>query len=109
MSHRSTRLALALTAALALGGCAAPRTVVGQAPPQPRSDVPPPSPGAHVVWHSGHWAWDADKSIYFWEAGRWAEERPGQVWIPGYWERVEEDGVIQGWAWVDPRWEPGQR
>lgn len=104
----TTLRALALAAALLGSGCAAERMIVAQDPPAPKQETPPPSPGAHVIWHSGRWVWDADKELFFWEAGRWEPARSGQVWIPGYWERVEEDGRVLGWAWVDPRWEPAR-
>ncbi|MCO5170062.1 MAG: hypothetical protein M9894_27315 [Planctomycetes bacterium] len=97
--------ALALALLVGLSGCAAERVIVPDAPPAARREHPTPSPGGHAVWLTGHWAWDAEKRLYYWEAGRWERDRPGQLWIPGYWERVEEDGQVKGWAWVEPRWE----
>jgi hypothetical protein len=91
--------------ALLAGGCAAAPLVVSQAPPPARDDPPTRKPASHVFWQGGRWAWDDAKGIYFWSAGGWVAERPGELWIPGYWRRVEEEGQVEGWTWVEPRWE----
>lgn len=97
------RLLLAL--ALLLAGCAADRLVVSQAPPPIPDEPRTRKPGTDVFWQNGHWAWDDARGVYYWEAGGWSPERRGELWIPGYWERVEEDGRIEGWSWVEPRWD----
>lgn len=100
-----------LALVLALAGCATSASpVVKQAPPPPSAEKPPhgsPTPGH--FWRSGHWAWDEDEQLYYWETGRWAETRSGELWIPGYWTRVEDQGEVQGWQWIEPRWEPEPR
>jgi hypothetical protein len=101
---RRLLLALALVA-----GCATSSPLVSQAPPAAQAEQPSSKPAPHVFWQHGHWAWNAEKQLYFWDAGGWAPERAGEVWIPGYWTRVEDQGKVQGWRWVEPRWEPAQK
>lgn len=102
-----TRLLLA--GLLLLAGCAASSPIVEKAPPPIPDERPGRKPAAHVFWQQGHWGWDEGKQLYFWSAGGWAPERKDEVWIPGYWTRVEDGGDVQGWRWVEPRWEPVPR
>jgi hypothetical protein len=103
---KQLRVACAGLALALLTSCAAERTIVAKAPPPARVETPTRKPGSTVFWQPGHWAWDASKGLYYWEAGGWIPERTHELLIPGYWERVEEQGNVQGWAWVEPRWEP---
>jgi hypothetical protein len=91
-----------------LAACAPARTLVPDAPPPPQEETRTRKPGAHVFWRSGHWAWSAERSLYYWEAGAWDAEREEKLWLPGHWEHVEEGGR-SGWVWVDERWEPQPR
>jgi hypothetical protein len=102
-----TRVALGLV--LFLAGCATSAPLVEKAPPAVQDEQPTKKPASHVFWQHGHWAWDESKQLYYWEAGGWVPERQDEVWIPGYWTRVEDGGQIKGWTWVDERWEPKAR
>lgn len=95
---------LGLVLALWLCGCAAEAAIVPEAPPPAREETRPKKPPGDVFWQDGHWAWK-EPDLWFWEAGGWAQERAGWLWIPGHWRRVEEDGQVKGWTWVEPRWE----
>ena len=100
-----SRLRLAAWAlTVALTGCAgAERQVIYEDPPPPRDERPTKKPGTHVFWQEGHWAWK--DGLYYWSSGGWEQERERQLWIPGYWRAVEEEGKPRGWEWVEPRWE----
>jgi hypothetical protein len=99
----SRRLALAL--ALFVASCTPSRMLVLEAPPAPQEEVRTRRPGPTCFWRSGHWAWSVERDQYYWEAGAWDASRDDALWLPGHWEQATEDGR-QGWAWVDPRWEP---
>ncbi len=95
---------LTLALALALAGCTgAERQIVYQDPPPLREERPTKKTGTHVFWQEGHWAWR--DGLYYWSSGGWEQERERQLWIPGYWRAVEEEGKPRGWEWVEPRWE----
>lgn len=73
--------------------------VVKEAPPAPREETRPASPGADYAWIPGHWEYKAGQ--YTWVAGRW--ERPAgadMVWVPGQWVRQGE-----GYAYVAGHWD----
>jgi hypothetical protein len=105
---RITRVIAATGAALTLvvvgwstAACAhAPRTalVVTKAPPAPRVEVRPVSPGPAFVWKAGYWGWNGHRHV--WVAGHWAKRpSPTARWIPGHWKRQG-----RSWAWIPGRW-----
>ncbi len=87
-----------------IGGYWAPATttrltMVAEAPPAPRAEERPVSPGADYIWISGHW--DYENGQYVWHSGRW--ERPtqeGMVWVPGRWVQTGE-----GYTYIAGRWD----
>lgn len=89
---------------LPLAGCSATSPVIARKPPEPLKEEQTRKPGADVFWQDGHWAWSGSKQQYYWVAGSWAQEQRGWVWIPGYWEPVDEQGKRLGWRWTEPRW-----
>jgi WXXGXW repeat (2 copies) len=68
--------------------------VVRIAPPAPRYEVVPASPGERYVWVPGHWQWVRGR--YIWRQGYYVvRPRPRAVWVPahytarnGYWTYV---------------------
>jgi hypothetical protein len=80
---------------------ATPSGFVEKAPPEPINELPPDHrpEGDNVLWISGYWSWDEDRSDYLWISGVWRKTPPGQRWIPGYWENVE-----QGNRWISGFW-----
>lgn len=98
-----------LALALSLAACASDPALVPEGPPDARVESRGKKPPGDVFWQDGHWSWRDGDRLWFWEAGGWAQERPGFLWIPGAWRRVEEDGQIKGWTWVEPRWEQQHR
>lgn len=61
--------------------------------------IPPPPPGARMVWEPGHWRWTG--ASYAWIGGHYA--RPGRYsnrWVHGHW--ANRGGR---WVWVEPHWE----
>ncbi|MES2072152.1 MAG: hypothetical protein V4488_17485 [Pseudomonadota bacterium] len=96
----------ALTAVLALAGCAAPprsqhvdrvKTVAMPAPPPAIAEVIPPAPYVDSYWIAGHWTWDKDE--YIWANGHWEQARPEMVYQQAYWN-VEHGG----WVFHQGRW-----
>jgi hypothetical protein len=87
----------------ALGGAgavASPRQTIEKAPPAPpeeRTEVEPPVPGAR--WISGYWDWDAARSDFTWVPGIWRVPPAGQFWVNGYWRRDD-----RGWSRVRGFW-----
>ena len=100
---RSLLVAAALgMAAASLGGC------VVQTRPAVVVDSPPPRPRRHVVmaerpgfvWVDGFWANMGGKWV--WQDGRWERARSGYVYVQGRW--MNRAGR---WHWVEPRWDRG--
>src|SRR5262249_9933128 len=56
-------------------------------------------PDGEVLWISGYWAWDEERSDFLWVSGVWRTPPPGKQWVPGYWR---EDG--SQWQWVAGFW-----
>src|SRR5437879_5413809 len=49
-----------------------PTQPVAKKPPAPLDEMPPADkPEGEVVWISGYWAWDDDRSDYLWVSGCW--------------------------------------
>ena len=60
--------------------------------------IPPPPPGARMVWEPGHWQWDG--RAYAWVGGHYV--RPGRAhaqWVHGHW--ANQGGR---WVWVGGHW-----
>lgn len=76
-------------------------TVVTQAPPPPRTEVPTVAPSEAHVWVTGYWSFTDNH--WMWMPGHW-EVRPrvGAVWVPGHWDQ-KPDG--KGWVWTPGYWE----
>ena len=93
-------LALALAAGLSGAAMAQPGPPpYPNIPPLRHEVVPPPPPGARMVWESGHWRWNGNG--YVWIAGRYAPV--GRVhgrWVHGHW--AWRGGA---WAWEGSHWE----
>lgn len=71
--------------------------LVDAAPPPMLVEPPPPSTMLGVVWTGGYWAWQGE---WVWAAGRWAlPPRPGDVWVPPYYEH--RDGAM---VFIDAHW-----
>jgi hypothetical protein len=81
-----------------------PGTVVPKQPPAPVEEQPPDQrpEGDHVVWIPGYWAWSADTEGFLWVSGIWREAPPGRRWVPGAWQKVDD----QGWRWISGFWAP---
>ena len=77
-----------------------PTRLVSKRPPAPIDEMPPAEkPAGDVIWISGYWAWDDDRSDYLWVSGLWRSVPPGKQWVAGYW-REESDQ----WQWVPGFW-----
>ncbi|MFO0605790.1 MAG: hypothetical protein U0324_21585 [Polyangiales bacterium] len=95
--NRTAASLLALAVSLAPLAANAQITVSGQiavgtpvyanmAPPAPRVETPPPSPGPGYTWVGGYW--NLSGSQYVWTPGRWeTPPQPAQAWEPPQWER----------------------
>ena len=69
------------------------------APPAPRVEVIPPSPGPQMVWEPGHWSFIG--ATWTWVAGHYeAAPQPTAQWIPGHW--TQQPGG--SWLWISGRW-----
>ncbi len=69
-------------------------------PPAAIEELPPAEkPEGDVVWISGYWAWDDDRSDFLWVSGVWRKSPPGRQWVAGYWR---EEG--SQWQWVPGFW-----
>lgn len=78
-----------------------PGPVVTKLPPAPIEELPPDQKpeGENVIWISGYWSWDEDRTDYIWISGIWRDIPRGRQWIPGYW--MQDDG---GHRWVSGYW-----
>ena len=70
-----------------------------QAPPPPRVEVVPPSPGPQYFWINGHWRFEGGS--YVWVPGYWEGHRQHEIWVPAHW--VRQGGV---WRYVGGHWQP---
>ncbi len=80
---------------------ATPSIIVEKDPPEPINELPPDHrpEGSNVLWISGYWAWDEDRSDFLWISGVWRKTPPGQRWVPGYWEELD-----RGNRWISGFW-----
>lgn len=93
-----TRIAFAaLLMTVGFTGLAAAQPYPG-IPPMREERIPPPPPGARMVWEPGHWHWNG--SGYSWIGGHYI--RPGRSnaeWVHGHW--ANQGGR---WVWVPAHW-----
>ena len=69
-------------------------------PPMIPEDPPEQKPAAeNSQWHSGYWAWDAQKQEFLWVTGVHRVPPDGRTFVPGYWQRNTE-----GWRWIHGFW-----
>src|SRR5262245_39855693 len=79
----------------------APTKAVSKRPPTPLEELPPEEkPEGDMIWISGYWAWDDDRSDFLWVSGIWRAIPPGKQWVAGYWREVYE----AKWHWVPGFW-----
>ena len=78
------------------GGIGAPRQSPADIEEMPPEDKPE---GDNVLWISGYWNWDADRSDFIWISGIWRDPPPDRSWVPGYWTAAAE-----GWMWTPGFW-----
>src|SRR5262249_15128879 len=79
---------------------AQPTRIFSKRPPRPLEEMPPEEkPEGEVVWISGYWAWDDDRSDFLWVSGVWRAVPPGKHWVAGYWR---QDGA--NWQYVPGFW-----
>jgi|SRR5579884_3984149 len=84
------RRSVAIAAAAALLGAAAPALA--------HYDVPNPPPSANAMVRHVVWRWNGYRWV--WVPGpRYLPPRPGPRWIPGHWVRGP-----RGWFWVAGHW-----
>jgi WXXGXW repeat (2 copies) len=84
---------------------AQPTRVVAKRPPKNLEEMPPEDkPEGDVLWISGYWAWDDDRSDFLWVSGIWRTPPPSKQWVAGYW-RDEADGA----QWVPGFWTPAAK
>jgi len=72
--------------------------IVEKAPPAPKLELVPKSPGHDFIWIRGHWSWKT--GAWTWEEGYWSQ-RPGPdiQWMDGEWARHGK-----GWIWIPGHW-----
>ena len=94
------KLGCALLVASMLG-CPPPAFYVPIAPPTPRIEARPKSPGARHAWVPGRWSWEVGRDVWIWVPGRWSElpER-ATAFSPGKWVRKGTMWIWRGGSWV---------
>ena len=104
-----------LLVSVAVGGCHCVATTynvskpnpvyVKSAPPPAQQDVKPKRPSESHIWVAGAWDWNEVNDEWEWKKGYWVVPPKGYIWIaanydargdgtvvyiPGYWEKVEQ-------------------
>jgi hypothetical protein len=75
---------------------------VNVAPPPLPSYEQPALPAQGYLWVPGFWAWRKSVPDYFWVPGTWVQPpRPGLLWTPPYWSRVEGGYAFHAGYWAD--------
>ena len=76
--------------------------VVATQPPEPINELPPDyrPDGDDVVWISGYWAWDDERTDFIWVSGVWRDLPPGERWVPGYWHQTPNGYQYVGGFWI---------
>jgi hypothetical protein len=73
---------------------------VAKKPPTPLEEMAPDDkPEGDVVWITGYWGWDDDRSDFLWVSGCWRQRPVGKEWVAGYWREQGEQ-----WQWVPGFW-----
>ncbi|MFV0339176.1 MAG: hypothetical protein ACK5MA_00895 [Parachlamydiaceae bacterium] len=70
-----------------------PLPVSAMEPPAPIPENIPPQPEEDLIWIPGYWEWVEESNSYTWVCGVWRRPPPNMQWIPGAW--VNQEG---GWA-----------
>ena len=94
MRSRKLLLPLAIagaTVAVPLASAADFDVQLNVAPPPPRTEVIPASPGENYVWAPGYWDWRDGN--YVWSNGHYIERHGDERWVPDRW--AEHDGRWQ--------------
>ena len=108
---KSTKLAVAFAAAIALTAAApeahaqfvVPEVTVNIAPPPPQVEVQTVAPAPGYTWIAGHWAWRYGR--HEWIRGHWAQApQSGMVWENARWINRGGNWVfLEGhWRWAAP-------
>jgi hypothetical protein len=80
---------------------AADMEMVGATPPPLPSYEQPAIPAQGYLWVPGFWAWRKSVPDYFWVPGTWVQPpRPGLLWTPPYWSRVDGGYAFQAGYWA---------
>ena len=75
---------------------------VAVAPPPLPSYAQPAIPAQGYLWVPGFWAWRKSVPDYFWVPGTWVQPpRPGLLWTPPYWSRVDDGYAFHAGYWAD--------
>jgi hypothetical protein len=75
---------------------------VDVAPPPLPSYEQPTIPARGYLWIPGFWAWRKSVPDYFWVPGTWVQPpRPGLLWTPPYWSRVDGGYAFHAGYWAD--------
>ena len=78
-------------------GASAPRMpppLVDELPPDQKPD------GDNVAWIPGYYQWDEERKNFVWISGFWRVMPPGRKWIPGYWNKQDDNSS----QWVSGYW-----
>jgi hypothetical protein len=97
MLNPTRTLLAALVMTAGMSGLAAAQPYPG-IPALREERIPPPPPGARMVWEPGHWHWNGRN--YAWIGGHYIRPMHGRSqFVRGHW--VNERGR---WVWVGGHW-----
>ena len=51
------------------------------------------------VWMQGYWEWNAFYGRYTWQKARWIKAKRNHYWVPGFWEIT-----AGGFFWIEGYW-----
>jgi len=82
-----------------------PGPVLPNQPPDAVNEIPPDyrPDGENVVWITGYWSWDEDRSDFIWVSGVWRDVPPDHQWVPGYWSQTS-----RGFQYISGFWASNQ-
>jgi hypothetical protein len=73
---------------------------VKEAPPPPRQEAQPASPGTHYVWVAGAWTWNIALDKWEWAEGAWQQPPDkGSEWVPAKFEERDDSKVFTPGHW----------